>query len=257
MWDGIVGKNEGGRIENCTNSAVVQNSGGYATGGVVGCSVNNANVKNCANLGEIRGVMYTGGICGTIEEGAIITESYNLGKVSGNDETGGIAGRCHVGTIQKCYNEGTISGPSKVGGILGDNLGPENGDFGENTNTIVENCWNSGTIIGDGDYVGGIIGQQTGNDNAKLTKCYSIGVITSGGSYTGGVVGSLETGSVSGCWYLEGTATGGIGGSDVAGQAEFRTSTYMKSSAFIQELGEANWKLIESMNDGYPILAWQ
>lgn len=98
---------------------------------------------------------------------------------------------------------GSINGEGYVGGIAGYNRG------------TIENCYSTAEIIG-GDDVGGIVGFNEG----KIINCYNVGNIKGTGDGVGGVVGANFGGTIESCYYLAGTAEGGINGSDVEGSAE-------------------------------------
>lgn len=168
---------------------------------------------------------------------------------------GGIVG-VNTGIVKQCYNSTNInSNTIHVGGIVGFNVW-EIADSG-----TIENCYNTGNITGYAQ-IGGIVG--TNYKNGILENCYNIGNIkatiyeenTPGTNYEGGIAGTNYN-TIQNCYYLEGTATGGISCTDVVGQAEVRISTYMKTSRFVGLLGNSNWKIVSGVNNGYPILKWQ
>ena len=156
-----------------------------------------------------------------------LTNSY----IKGDWCVGGVCGRNHDGTISGCYNSGTVSGTGEytdVGGVCGQNNG------------TISNCYNSGEVSGN-SYIGGVCGR---NYEGTISNCYNSGTLseTDEYSYVGGVCG-LNDGSISNCYYLEGTAEGGINGSDVSGQAEVKTAEQFAS-------GEVCWLLNEKQSDG-------
>ncbi|MCH5349797.1 MAG: hypothetical protein J1E40_10785 [Oscillospiraceae bacterium] len=215
---GVAGTNESGTITGCTNSASV--SGGNSAGGVVGnnnAGSGTAKVENCNNTGVVSGASEVGGVVGNNNANADVTSSYNRGNVTGTGNnvggvagsssssigssynTGGVKGSSNVGgvvgdnsgTAQKCYNTGKVEGSSAVGGVVGNSSG------------TTENCYNTGDVTGTSN-VGGVAGNVS---SGTLEKCYNIGMI-SGGK---GVAGSVS-GTVSGCYYLTGTAASGDAG---------------------------------------------
>ena len=94
---------------------------------------------------------------------------------------GGIVGS-NYGSVSKCYSTCTIDGIDYIGGIAGKNDGSRG-------NSIVENCYSTGDIIGTNYYTGGVVGYNGGSSgNAFVKKCYSTGTV-GGGTYVGGVVG--------------------------------------------------------------------
>ena len=63
---GVVGRNNGGTVENCHNTATVSESGSgtdIRIGGVVGWN-DKGTVKNCSNTGKVSGEGSVGGVVG-------------------------------------------------------------------------------------------------------------------------------------------------------------------------------------------------
>ena len=182
---GIAGENYG-RLENCAFSGTV--TGKHSTGGVVGS--NYGTITGCSAEGTLTGTSRTGGIAG-YNDGKIVscrnamsinTESVDptiditevdlnfnldLGKkadlsvTDAASDTGGIAGYSS-GTIVSSSNTGTIGYPHigyNLGGIVGRNCG------------YVENCENSGSLMGRKD-VGGIVGQIEPHVQTLLSQDY-------------------------------------------------------------------------------------
>ncbi len=205
------GLNLGGElyIENCVNNGTI--SGGMLTGGIAGAT--GQKLLNCTNNGPVSGgFTNAGGIVGYYQEaGGIapfeILDCVNNGSVSSEKGwAGGIAGQVVVSSetslIARCYNTGSVIGGSEVGGIAG---GIDNGEIAD--------CYNAGTVSAheaDSSDLGGIAGYLT---SGSITNCYNIGSITNGAAAsTGGVVGE-NNGTVTDCFYLEGTAAADFGGS--------------------------------------------
>lgn len=257
---GIVGYNKG-IITSCENlkNGLVYITGSYGAGGIAGR--NEKTIENCKNYAYISGTNQIGGIVGNCDAATdvMVKKCINSGKVYGNNVVGGIVGGAWQTnktttkvTIESCSNKGEIIGNSNTGGIVGYNRG------------ILNNNYNVGDITGKNN-VGGISGSignpnTTDNPVGKIFNCYSYGKID-GDTYLGGIAGYCETNiyEISNCYYLTGTATGGINGADVEGQAEIKTSEEMKADTFVTLLnnGENNWKIVSGKNDGYPILSWQ
>ena len=210
------GLNLGGEIyiENCVNNGTI--SGGMCTGGIAGAT--GQKLLNCTNNGPVSaGFTNAGGIVGYYkEEGGIapfeILDCVNNGSVSSvHGWAGGIAGQVDVSSetslIARCYNTGSVIGSAEVGGIAG---GIDNG--------VMEDCYNTGAVsahAADSSDLGGIAGylDLDPTTNGSITNCYNIGTITNGAAAsTGGVVGE-NNGTVTGCFYLEGTAAADFGGS--------------------------------------------
>ncbi|MGN1458313.1 MAG: GLUG motif-containing protein, partial [Acutalibacteraceae bacterium] len=87
-------------------------------------------------------------------------EIKNVGVIdsyfSGYNYVGGVCGSNYGSTITGCYNTGTVSGKSQsVGGVCGSNDG------------TITGCYNTGTVSGRGS-VGGVCGWNDGT----ITGCY-------------------------------------------------------------------------------------
>ena len=121
-----------------------------------------------------------------------VTESY----IKGNEYVGGVvgAGGTRRTDVINCYNMGIVSGNQYVGGVVGE------GD--------ADNCYNTGSVNGMGNCVGGVVGWGLGG-----IDCYNMGSV-SGNGKVGGVVGEgdadncYNTGSVNGM----GNCVGGVVG---------------------------------------------
>ena len=102
------------------------------------------------------------------------------------------------GTVRDCKNTGSVSGQNDVGGVCGFSAG------------TVKSCYNTGSVHGTGTHVGGVCGSN------YISTTYS--------------------GTITNCYYLENTATGGMEGKDVPGKAEKMSIEPFKS-------GEMAWLL--------------
>ena len=215
-------------------------------GGV--CGVNYGTVRDCKNTGSVRGLAAIGGVCGLNKTGGIIENSFNEGTVSGTgdnaQQVGGVSGY-NNGTIKSCYNTASVSGQNSVGGVCGFN------SVGTTTN-----CFNEGTVSGQ-TFVGGVCGNGCG---VTTTNCFNGGTV-SGQSHVSGVCGYDYNydGTLTNCYYLSDTATGGINGKDVSGKAEGKSIEQFKSGEVAYLLngstseGELAWYQ-KLGTDAYPVL---
>ena len=221
---GFVGSE--GTVQNLTVDGTVSVS--WSVGGVVGYN-SSGTVTNCAFSGSVSGRYYVGGVVGR-NSGTYgsVTNCYNTGEVTGST-SGGVVGYNQSGTVENCYNTGTVSGSDYVGGVVGSNSGN------------VTNCYNTDsiTVTGSGGRVGGVVGYNRGT----VTNCYNTGNV-SGGS-KGGVVGYNSGGSVTNCYFLQGTAESDIGENEGSGDA---TATEKDDTAF--HSGEVAWRLQDGQADG-------
>lgn len=146
--------------------------------------------------GSVSAGSYAGGLCG-INKGTI-TGCYSAASVSGDKYTGGVCGYNYSGaTVSVCYNTGTINGGKYVGGICGYNK------------STTSDCYNTGTVIGNGTSIGGICGY---NRNL-VSGCFNTGEVGGGSNYVGSVCGYNHSGSTFvNCYYLiTGTEKGNYG----------------------------------------------
>ena len=255
---GVCGVNYG-VLQNCSNSSTVFGTERSAKIGGV-CGTNFGTVRDCKNTGSVRGHEEIGGVCGRNENSGIIENCFNEGTFS--ETVASVGGVCGVnnGTIKSCYNTASVSGTtdynigatgSKVGGVCGDNSG------------TITNCFNEGTVSGTDENVGGVCGVSYGtikscyntasvsgqysvggvcgknlSRTSPITNCFNKGTVSGRDSYnSGGVCGDNYIGPITNCYYLEDTATGGIGGQkDESGKAEKMSIEPFKS-------GEVAWLL--------------
>ena len=223
---GIAGKNTY-NIENVTNALAIDGSNANGTGsdigGIVGIQEDNtedtdrkAYIESGRNTATIHGDRNVGGIVGNNSQNSQLHNLENgfMAEIIGKTNVGGIAG-VNEGIISadgmELINSGTISGNQYVGGVVGVNKGTiqnistnitlkttgENAQFfggvaGWNDNGgIIENAKNKSTILApDADYVGGIVGKNSGTlqgmENTSSGKVI-------GGSHVGGIIGLNES----------------------------------------------------------------
>ena len=223
---GVVGYSEG-TVENCYNKGTVYGKGEFLNvsnvGGVVG--YNKGTVKNSHNESNIIGDEVVGGVVGC--NYLTVEDCYNTGDIEALiSRAGGVAGYNSSGSgsnLTNCHNEGTVTG-RRSGGVVAENYG------------IVENCYNTGDVIGNYYDIGGVAGVN--GQNGKIIDSYNEGDVTCtalfdglSGSYisdsgirTGGVVG-YNYGSVEHCYNTgeiigEGKYTGGVVGLNYGGSVQ-------------------------------------
>lgn len=141
-----------------------------------------------------------GGVCGLIDYGGVLQNCSNSSTVIGKNNDSSAGGVCgnNNGTVRDCKNTGSVSGQNDVGGVCGFNAG------------TVKSCYNTGSVHGTGTHVGGVCGSN------YIVTTYS--------------------GTITNCYYLENTATGGMEGKDVPGKAEKISKEHFES-------GEVAWLL--------------
>ena len=176
---GIVGYQEGGTVANCVNKAKVSGEGSK-TGGIVGFStstysyLNDVEIKNCTNAGEVISAGKAGGIAGSVI-GCTVSNSMNSGSISGQDYVGGIIGDVFTrSSIITCVNSGNVSGNNQVGGIVGQNW----------SGSLLRGC-----VVTGGEVTGlTCVGAIAGSHAVTLSRNYyyqAVRVIAGGKEYTG------------------------------------------------------------------------
>lgn len=162
--------------------------------------------------------------------------------------------------MKKCYNIGNIEGKNEIGILyIGGITGCDNNSSGQ----IIENCYNTGKIIGNAQTlrIGGIIGYQFDT----IESCYNIGNVE------GIAVDELNIGMLVGRTYSSNAIINnayyqkndnnikGIGTREDS-ENMLKTETEMKEENFVDLLNQTNngWKKdTNNINKGYPILDWQ
>lgn len=150
-------------VTHCSNTGTVK--GGFNLGGLVAqLGGNDVEIAYSWNSGDIETTTNrTGGLIGSNTVVADVHDCFNTGNVSTTCETqgvstttaspsgfaiGGLAGY-GASTFRRCYNSGTVKGASRVGGLVGQTY---------KNRTVIDSCYNSGTVIAPVDTCGYIIG---------------------------------------------------------------------------------------------------
>ena len=165
----------------------------------------------------MRGEYSIGGICGC-NDGGTVQNCYSAATVCGNSYIGGICGRSQSNSIiENCYNEGSVYGAARsIGGICGDNF------------SSIESCYNIGIIEGNSS-VGGIVGGSSGLGNTIWLKdCYNRGNVIGDTEKIGGIGGYISYGLVENC-YSQATVSGNTYVGGICGngyKADFQNAYY-------------------------------
>lgn len=110
----------------------------------------------------------------------------------------GLFGYVYNATIQNVGVEDSyFCGRTYVGGVIGKG----------SDNTIIKNCYNTGTIKNKDYYIGGVIGYGY---SGEMSNCYNAGVVN-GINTVGAVAGNIGRLTVENCYYLAGSATDSTG----------------------------------------------
>lgn len=166
------------------------------------------------NLTITRTVQYAG-LFGYIENAEIRNLLLRNVNITGRAYRGGFCGRSVGGMIKKCSVTGTTTGVNeKVGGFIGSNEGDSyisncysqcyvesgsngwriGGFVGQNTNSVIKDCFSTGNVKSDGQAVGGFVGRSEGTSSI-ISYSYSTGN-AEGGGHSGGFVGELGAGTL-------------------------------------------------------------
>ncbi len=180
-------------------------------GGIVGYArrhnyYKNISIADCVNYGDVTLTdgeynSYIGGVMGAIysSNGTMslnITRCKNFGDLSNfYHATGGIYGRNYSGgesySIAYCENHGVLT-PGDVG--VGEHISGEMGGIvgNLNKNSEVIHCINTGEVISDHKYSGGIAGYF---GSGYMLDCYQLGTVTGkSAKELAGAVGENATG---------------------------------------------------------------
>ena len=208
---------------------------------------NSGTINHCSASGSISGNKYLGGLVGG-NYGTIKNSHSNctVNAEATPSYSGGLAGFSN-GPIEKCYSTGNVSGKDYIGGLTS-----------SSTVTIID-CYNKGNVSGD-SIIGGLVGI---NHKGSIANSYSTGTV-SGDKKVGGLVGAIKSPSETTNSYWD-TETSGM---DTSREGSGRTTAEMLSDTtylnntwdFVCESGNGTenvWAMLDGMNDGYPILAWQ
>jgi hypothetical protein len=231
----------GSVIDSCTNLATVKATRSYAGG--IAATVTKSLVANCVNNaavsdgshGGASGVVYT---ATGYNSAPSVYRCVNRGAISGKTPSSGVGYRVDYGL--ECVNYGRVS----------DTYGGGSGLFGRALKVV--NCYNAGSVNNGvlGSYSYKDVTSSTGSEiNEVLVKnCYSRSEsATYPLLYAGYEVWSPI---VRNSYYVT-PASEGVS----SNYGTVKTADELKAMA--ATLGEAYVADTNSINDGYPILAWQ
>ena len=216
----------------------------------------NGNNKTIKNLNIDCDYNYSG-LFGAIYDGASIENLVVYGKVNcpTHHHVGGIAAELgNLSSVKNCAFIGDVISDSKTGGIAGTVF----------MGGSIENCYFIGNVqsISAPQYTGGIlsyalIGNPEGTASLNVNNCYS--AVSS--TVNGGIVGEVKYGdkgsiNVNNNYYLKTSADAGITGEYTKGCTG--VSEELMKTTISELLGEPYINNTStSLNDGYPIFAWQ
>ena len=172
-------------FRHCSNAIEIKQDEGtitnitHYTGGIVGYA-DECSIDSCSNKGEILTLnsnnCATGGIVGFLKNSSTFNFCYNVGLIEAATNVGGIIGQTEgINTITNCKNINSIHATAEgAAGIIGF-------DNGNSGNTIIRDCFNSGTITSEGSSgltaVGGIVVTSGQHAYPTITHCYNTGTV--------------------------------------------------------------------------------
>jgi hypothetical protein len=249
---GLVGRNDGGVISDCTISVRVD--GTSRVGGLVGQSYFGV-IERCRAEVEVLAPLssyWVGGLVGDCRL-ATVSDCRVCGTVSADACVGGLVGESLTGVIERCAMAGAVCGTTKVGGILGLNSG-----------SSVTDCYATAQVKA-ATCAGGLVGC-----NGPSCHCavYEAGVISSSyacgpvaGASSGGLVGLDDRGEVFGSfWDLDASGRKTSAGGDGKTAKEMAApSMYLAAGwDFVGEKANGTretWYIPAA--GGYPRLVWE
>ena len=180
-------------IDNCYNKATAQSSYAYTGGiiGYVGESSSNVQIDNSYNEGELKIYSQTAGIIAQVDRNAnnvkiSINNTYNNAPIISKSYVGGILGSIEASEeikLNNCNNTAQIQGKNITGGIIA-NV--------KSNKLEITNTYNTGEIIGEGNNIAGITGQNEIKENITIDNCYNKGKITDNSQYgASGIAGII------------------------------------------------------------------
>ena len=197
-WQGsgaLVGYGLNTSISNVHVSGTV--SGVTEVGGIAG-TLERSSVTWSSSTAEVSGYSNwdVGGLVGSILANSAITDSFATGSVSGYTFTGGLVGAIWAGNskVERSYSSGNVSGNSSTGGLIG--FLASDG----NSNSVVNDSFASGNVLGIAYYTGGLVGNASAPDASTpvvISNSYATGN-TSGSEFVGSLIGGSDNAPANG-----------------------------------------------------------
>lgn len=261
---GFFGAVRNARIENLHIDASCSIEGYQMVGSIVGyfdattsSSDSLGYIKNCSNAATVKGYSYVGGIVGQRAGGNMTTKTvvcshlYNSGRVMADYQyVGGIMGSVINSRFEYCSNTGDVSAYPIEGYYELPTRQKYAGGIAGQFNGIMDNCFNSGNVLGTVEYVGGLFGNQGGKYatqnslNIGSVTCYSAG-LTTPTVYQGPIAGKIYT--TSGKYaeftnvYFDKQMWGDAAGSNVVMDNMGSTTAQLTSGATLEGLDPEEW----------------
>ncbi|MBQ6267317.1 MAG: InlB B-repeat-containing protein [Clostridia bacterium] len=238
-------------FEHCYNMGNV--TGSQSIGGIFGCgrSSNAFTFTNCGNSGVITSTsLNAGGIMGHHAGNACptFTECWNICNIKAYNDAGGISGHSTWHTYAwRCWNAGNVetynhNGNGSHGGLIG-----YTGDDGNNSDVVMQDCYNWGAISGAA-YNAGLVAYVNGGKTYNIKYSYNAGSVSGNNSKA---IISYGGAASTGCWYDSGVSMGTVQGT------AYTDSALIASSGPSSNFCKNTWGVkIGNTIYYYPILTW-
>jgi len=249
---GLVGRNSGGTIAQCTASTLVQ--GASRVGGLAGQCFFGV-VERCHAKAEVLAPLssyWVGGLIGEVRE-ATVSQCRADGSASGDACVGGLVGESYMSVIERCCTVGSVSGVTNAGGILGLNSGGGVDDC--HATAQVRATTGAGGLVGCNGpschcavYVAGVV-----------RRCYAAGPVS--GTIAGGLVGVDDRGEVFDSFWdvsTSGCATSAGGDGSTSSKMAMASMYLAAGWDFVGEKANGTQEIwYMPAAGGYPRLAWE
>lgn len=261
----ITGKDNVGGIAGCATAVTMNGAdnkaeinGQHLVGGIIGGigSYSKNDIKKVKNSGKVFGRHFVGGIAGHCSgyifasSGTIscskyyscgsLTYAHNSSDISGENGTAGILGATCNASLSNAGNTGNVEGKISSAGIIG-----------YSRYSTTSSLYNTGKVFGSKN-VGGIIGH---NQEGVTSSAYTTGDVN-GEENVGIMIGQNYNTNMADYYYLPQGGLEPFGINDGGGFATAKTEDEMKTDSFVELLGD-DFTLVESSNEGFPLLKWE
>ncbi|MCX7068950.1 MAG: filamentous hemagglutinin N-terminal domain-containing protein [Methylococcales bacterium] len=242
----LVGRANGGSINNAYATGTVTVTGGNDDGGLAG--YNSGIISNSYSAVTVVAGSHAGGLVGHNE--GTISNSYATGDVTGTNGVGGLSGTNSIsGIISNSYATGKVTGTSSVGGLVGIN-NSVGGLVGiNNKGASIINAYATGNATATTEIVGGLVG----GNNGTISNTYATGKVT--GLSAGGLAG-LNNGTINKSFW-DTTTTGQTLAADVSSTGTIDALTAGKTTAQMKQMAtfsSAGWNIA---NTGGSSAIWR
>ena len=251
---GLVGKNEGGFVADCTVSGRV--CGITRVGGLVGQSYF-GEATRCRTRGQVVGLAqpvawFVGGLIGDNSNSAI-AECRTCCTVTGNSYVGGLTGDNLLSTADRCSADGVVTGDTEVGGLSGRSNG---GTFTD--------CYAVAEVTGTA-ITGGLIGRHGPScyckvyDPGLVTRCYAAGPVKSAAEGGGLIALNERSFTEDSFWDIETTGCKSSDGGEGKTTSQMQDPTTYWTAGWDLVVGDkkgpqAVWRMNAK---AYPRLEWE